>query len=153
SGGQMTNLAAHEIDIVQWVNGAAGPKAVSSSGGRLALQDNGETPDTQDALFEYDQMTAGWAHREASAGRRGEGGLEFFGTKGSMSLGRSGFEVFPDMKIAPSNAVPQFKGQPTGGVHRENVKPEPWCDPVKEPGSSDQQFDLHVRNFIDCIKN
>ncbi|MCC6397043.1 MAG: gfo/Idh/MocA family oxidoreductase, partial [Bacteroidetes bacterium] len=24
--------------------------------------------------------------------------------------------------------------------------------PMKEPGSSDQQFDLHVRNFLDCIK-
>jgi hypothetical protein len=23
---------------------------------------------------------------------------------------------------------------------------------MKEPGSSDQQFDLHVRNFLDCIK-
>jgi len=24
---------------------------------------------------------------------------------------------------------------------------------MKEPGSSDEQFDLHCRNFIDCIKS
>jgi predicted dehydrogenase len=53
SGGQMTNLGAHDIDIVQWSLGVKGPLAVSSSGGRFALQDNGETPDTQDSVFEY----------------------------------------------------------------------------------------------------
>ena len=53
SGGQMTNLGAHEIDIIQWIMRQKGPTAVSSSGGRFALQEAGETPDTQDALFEY----------------------------------------------------------------------------------------------------
>ena len=33
------------------------------------------------------------------------------------------------------------------------MQPEPWIKAVKEPGSSDEQFDLHVRNFIDCIKS
>jgi hypothetical protein len=33
------------------------------------------------------------------------------------------------------------------------VKPEPWVAAIKEPGSSEEQFDLHVRNFLDCIKS
>src|SRR5438445_5691072 len=73
SGGQMTNLGAHELDVVQWAMQAKGPVAVSSSGGRFALEDHGETPDTQDALFEYPDFTAVYSYREASAGRRGEG--------------------------------------------------------------------------------
>ncbi len=154
SGGQMTNLGAHSIDIVHWALKLNGPSAVSSSGGRFALQDDGETPDTQDALFEYPRMTATWSHREASAGQRGSAaGLQFFGDKGSMVLGRSGFEIIPDMKVDPNNAIPQFQGQPGGGPPRSTFKPEPWTQARKEPGSSPEQFDLHVRNFIDCIKS
>src|SRR5581483_4217273 len=48
SGGQMTNLGAHEIDIIQWYLDVKGPSAVSSIGGRFALEGEGETPDTQD---------------------------------------------------------------------------------------------------------
>jgi len=152
SGGQMTNLGAHELDIVQWYMGVKGPSAVSSSGGRFALEDNGETPDTQDALFEYPGFTAVCSCREASAGRRTGFGLQFFGTKGSLTVSRSGYEVFPDMKIDPANAIPTFQGQPSGGPRHSATKPEPWIEPRKEPGSSPQQFDLHARNFLDCIK-
>ena len=154
SGGQMTNLGAHEIDIIQWIMRQKGPAAVSSSGGRFALKEAGETPDTQDALFEYDGFTAAYSIREASAGRRaGGGGLEFFGTKGSLVINRSGFEVIPDMKTNPANAIPVFQGHPVGGPVREDVKPEPWVEARKEPGSSDEQFNLHARNFLDCIKS
>jgi predicted dehydrogenase len=152
SGGQMTNLGAHEIDIIQWAMRAKGPSAVSSSGGRFALKSLGDTPDTQDALFEYPGFTTLYSFREASAGRRAGAGLEFFGTKGSMTISRAGFEVFPDMKINPANAIPVFEGHPTGGPIREDVKPEPWIQAMKEPGSSAEQFDLHVRNFLDCVK-
>jgi predicted dehydrogenase len=133
SGGQMTNLGAHEIDIVQWVMQVKGPTAVSSSGGRFSLQDNGETPDTQDALFEYPGFTALYSCHEASAGRRGQGGLEFFGPKGSMAIGRSSFEVFADMKIDPMNAIPVFTGHPAGGPVRSDTKPVPWIEALKEP--------------------
>src|SRR5260370_1302046 len=37
---------------------------------------------------------------------------------------------------------------PPGG----SVRPELWTGALKEGGSSNEQFDLHVRNFLDCIK-
>src|SRR5208283_2259862 len=152
SGGQMTNLGAHELDIAQWVMKVKGPQAASSSGGRLVLKSLGDTPDTQDAVFEYPGFTAVYSIREASAGRRAGVGLEFFGTKGSLVIGRSGFEVVPDMKSSPANAIPVFQGQPAGGPEHVDVKPEPWMEAIKEQGSSAQQFDLHARNFLDCVK-
>ncbi len=153
SGGQMTNLGAHEIDVVHWAMGVEGPTAVSSSGGRFALEDNGETPDTQDALFEYPGFTLAWSHREASVGRGGSGGTEFFGTQGSLLISRAGFEVFPDMKTAPENQIPQFLGHPVGGPRfGPEVKPQPWTQAAKERASNDL-FSSHARNFLDCVKS
>src|ERR1019366_8285745 len=136
-----------------WVMGVSGPSAVSSSGGRVAVRGIRETPDTQDALLEYPGFTTAYSFREASAGRRAGTGLEFFGPKGSMTISRAGFEVFPDMKSTPANAIPVFQGQPAGGPERTSVKPEPWVEAIKETGSSAQQFDLHARNFLDCVKS
>lgn len=152
SGGQMTNLGAHQIDIMHWYLGLEAPSAVSSSGGRFALEDDGETPDTQDSVFEFPGRTATWSHREASGGKRGTPILEFCGTKGSLVVDRASYEVFPDLKIDTANAIPRFRGQPNGGPQRTDVKPEPWIEARKETGSGAEQFDLHVRNFLDCVK-
>jgi predicted dehydrogenase len=151
SGGQMTNLAAHELDIVQWYLDQKGPRTVFSNGGRFALEDNGETPDVQDAVFSYPGFTAVWSCREASAGSVRQP-LEFCGTKGSLTITRGGFTVTPDMKVDPMNMIPSFQGHPGGGPPRSDVKPHPYIEAIKEPGSSPEQFDLHVRNFLDCIK-
>lgn len=153
SGGQMTNLGAHEIDVVHWAMQTRAPQAVASSGGRFALTDNGETPDTQDAVFEYPGFTALWSHREASRGRGQGEGLEFFGTKGSLTVSRSGFQVFPDMKVPPQNQIPEFQGHPAGGPQRvANAVPTPWCEPVKQKAVNDL-LAAHARNFIDCVKS
>ena len=159
SGGQMTNLGAHDIDIAQWVMNVKGPSAVSSSGGRFCLTSGGDTPDTQDTIFEYPGFTLNYSIREACAGRRG-GGLQFFGTKGSMSISRGGFDVLPETKVDPSNQVPgvisgwaKVSAHPAGGPQRTDVKSEPWMQPLKGTGSDLEQLDLHARNFLDCIKS
>jgi predicted dehydrogenase len=157
AGGQMTNLGAHALDIVDWFFGGQGPKAVTSAGGRFSLLDNGETPDTQDALIEFPGWTAVWSHREASAGRSGGSGLEFFGSKGSMALTRSGLLVTPDRKLPPGNTVPQFTGaHPVGGPVRSDLQgaAELWTKPIDDrSGNGRDQFKRHVRNFLDCVKS
>ena len=152
SGGQMTNWGAHDIDVVQWYLNAKGPQAVSSMGGRYALEDNGETPDTQDATFQYPNMTLQWSMREASVGRNQGTGLEFFGTKGSLVISRGGFEIVSDMKIPPENQVPQIMGHPAGGPTTTRATPTPLIEPMKVR-SSDDLFGAHARNFVNCIKS
>src|SRR5262245_5317266 len=116
----MTNLGQHSLDFVDWFLGPLALKSVASFGGRFALADNGETPDTQDAVFDFPGFTAVWSHREASQGETTGPGLVFNGTKGSLSISRSGYAITPDRVIRPENAVPQFTdAQPVGGVTRQ----------------------------------
>jgi predicted dehydrogenase len=154
SGGQMTNLGAHEIDIVQWFLGAKGPAVVASTGGRWALKDGGETPDTQDAVFQYEQkLSLQVTMREAAAGRREGNGLEFFGTKGSLTVSRGGFQVHPDLRQPADNLIPQMAGgHPIGGPKLSSVKPEPWIEARRETASG-SLTELHARNFVDCMKS
>jgi predicted dehydrogenase len=155
SGGQMTNLGAHEVDIVQWVLGAKGPLAVTSTGGRWALQDDGETPDVQDALFEYPKFSALWSHREAGKGMKLQRGLEFIGTKGTLIVNRAGFDVESDMRINPENAIPLYQGMPSGGPKKAAAAVgTPWIEnPEHGKGSEAEQLTNHVRNFLDCVKS
>jgi predicted dehydrogenase len=157
SGGQMTNLGQHSLDIVQWVMGVEAPRSVFSTGGRFAMEDNGETPDTQDALFTYDGWTASWSHREASRGLTPASHLEFCGTRGSLAITRKGFVVTADPKVAPENAVPQFGGaHPVGGPTRTGpvAKGERWTEPAEDrSGDEYDQFRRHARNFLDCVRS
>jgi predicted dehydrogenase len=157
SGGQMTNLGQHSLDIVHWYLGATAPSAVTSAGGRFGLQDNGETPDTQDALFEYPGWSATWSQRECCRGAPPAAGLEFCGTKGSLMISRRGFIVTPDPKIAPADAIPRFgsahpAGGPTGTGQRES--PVKWTSAVENrTGDEFDQFRRHARDFLDCVRS
>jgi len=160
SGGQMTNLGQHSLDLVHWITGAKAPKSVYSTGGRFFLKDVGEVPDTQNAIIEYPGFTTVCQYRECTAGRSGQGmgGLMLHGTFGTMALSRAGFEVWADPKVSPNNVVARVlpPGHPVGGPQPE---PEPeqrqfWTEPVKDDtGDAMEDYGRHARNFLDCIKS
>lgn len=152
SGGQMTNLGAHDLDFVHNLLKLKAPTTVYCTGGRYALtNDNGETPDTQDAILSYPGLTVTLTIREASAGRRHGGGTEFFGTKGTMTVGRGGYEIFPDKRIAPESSIPPWS-KPPGHPLPADLTPVPWTE-ARKVGSNAEPMDLHSRNFLDCIKS
>ncbi|MHB1559858.1 MAG: Gfo/Idh/MocA family protein [Isosphaeraceae bacterium] len=157
SGGQMTNLGQHSLDIVHWFLGVTAPSAVSSTGGRFALKDNGETPDVQDALLEYPGFTVSWSERECSRGAAPTRGLEFCGTLGSLSITRKGFVLTPDPKLAPTDAIPQFGGpHPTGGPASTGGRElQARRTDGLEDSSGDEfdQFRRHARNFLECVRS
>jgi predicted dehydrogenase len=147
SGGQTTNLLAHDIDIVQWTMDRS-PLRVAAMGGRYSLQGIGETPDVFEALFEYPGFLAAWSNREVAAGAGG--GLEFHGTKGMLKLNRAGFEVIPDRLVAPEDQIPRF-GEPRPSSAEAALR----TAPLKEQGFEQvrDQFVPHVRDFLDCVKS
>jgi predicted dehydrogenase len=142
SGGQMTNLGAHLIDQILYVMNAKGPTSVSSMGGRFALEDDGETPDLQDAMWVFPGFTMNCAIREANAMRTDASarGLLFLGTKGTMVLAGN-YEILPENKIDPVNDIPRFSGHPTGGPVYSDTKPTPWIAASKGGGTeSDPRY-------------
>jgi predicted dehydrogenase len=147
SGGQTTNLLAHDIDVVQWALGEL-PRSVAAMGGRTSLRGFGETPDVFEALFEYPSFVATWSNTEVSA-TRGPG-LQFCGTRGSLTINRAGLDVVPDPDIAPDAQIPRFTepARPPG-------EPAPRTQPVTDSGYDQvrDQFKPHVRNFLDCVKS
>jgi len=156
AGGQMTNLGAHHLDIVDWVLGLDTLKEVTAVGGRFALTDNGETPDTIDALFALDGRTVSYHMRECAAGPKPEFNLEFVGTRGTLGISRSGFAITPDADVPPANQVPGVKdGHPVGRPRAVPTETRPpRCAAVADKsGSSAGQYRNHARNFVDCIKS
>jgi predicted dehydrogenase len=158
SGGQMTNLGAHSLDTIHWITGVKGPAAIASAGGRYFLKDNCETPDVQDTILEYPGFHALCQIRECAAGfgRASLAGVEFHGDKGSMLLGRDGYEIVPNKRENPTNIVARIMGgHPVGGP-QPVVEPgeQYWTEPARDTsGDTKDQCVRHVRNFLDCVKS
>jgi predicted dehydrogenase len=134
SGGQMTNWGAHNLDIARWALKAKAPSAVAAFGGRYEIRDGGETPDTQEVIYQFPDCVVTWSGREVNRTR--DEYLAFHGTKGTLSIMRNGFT------IAPEIWKPMRKSPDTPQMQAMNVK--------AESGDATPQ---HIRNFLDCIKS
>jgi predicted dehydrogenase len=130
SGGQMTNWGAHNLDIARWALNARSATAVSAFGGRYAIKDGGETPDVQEVLYNFPTCVVTWSGREVNRTR--DEYLAFNGTKGTLNILRSGFTIIPE-------------------TWRKKDTPEIAQSEVKGNGNEMQR--LHIRNFLDCVKN
>lgn len=56
SGGDIINDGIHQIDLARWLIGVEYPKSVYSTGGRFDMTGAAETPDTQIAVFDFDNL-------------------------------------------------------------------------------------------------
>ncbi len=137
SGGQMTNLGAHQIDQIIYCMNSKGPTLVMSTGGRYALDDDdGDTPDLQDSMWVFPEgYILNYAIREANAmPDAASRGQLYLGTKGNLTLSGS-YTVTSETKIDPVNDIPRFIGHPVGGPVYTDVKPQPWLPEYAQAGA------------------
>ncbi len=133
AGGLMTDWGVHMIDIALMGMKVSAPKSVSSMGGKFGFPDNdGQTPDTLQSIFEFDNFTMLW-EQGLGIGRGPydkEHGVAFIGNNGTLIIDRNQWEVIPQQE------------------NKTNL-----LEPVSPQLSKNNALDAHTRNFIDCIKS
>jgi predicted dehydrogenase len=129
AGGLMCDWGVHLMDIMLWGMQVNEPKSVSATGGkRIFPTDARETPDYLHVTYDFGNFSNTWEHYMGiGAGQYGRGhGIAFIGTKGTLVVNRSGWEVIA-----------------------ENGRMESVPLALK----SDVGLDLHAQNFVDVIKS
>jgi predicted dehydrogenase len=84
-GGILADFCCHIVDPVHWALEVDAPETISATGGRYALKDNAETPDTLEVVYHYAKgFDMVWSQADTSAhGFEGKGlGILFQGTEG-----------------------------------------------------------------------
>ncbi|WP_316838285.1 Gfo/Idh/MocA family oxidoreductase [Pedobacter nutrimenti] len=141
--GEALNNGTHEVDLARWGLQVDFPTRVSSVGGRYQFKDDWQTPDTQIVTMDYPgRISLMWENR-SSNGRKIEGaerGVIFYGENGSLDTDGENYTIYDlDGKIAK-----QIKKQ---GSTDASIQGRNTASPSLSMDS------LHVRNFLDAIRN
>jgi len=134
AGGLMTDWGVHLLDYALYGMNQYVPKSVMASGGKYAFPtDAMQTPDTMMAIYDFGDFNIVWDHTIGIYGQNyGRGhGVAFIGEYATLVVDRNGWVVMPETKStsAQEGFVP--------------VPPQP---------STGKGLELHVKNFLDCIK-
>jgi predicted dehydrogenase len=148
SGGQMTNIGTHYLDVIQWALGQDAPQSVVGMGGKYVVDDNREVPDTMESIWQYagpTLVTFSQHNGNSSPGNPKNWDIEFQGTKGTLGITSRGYEIVPqnvrEQEMPPLSPI----GKRRGGATRTAGKP------ITVSGG-DATVD-HARNFLDCVKS
>ncbi|MET6996062.1 Gfo/Idh/MocA family protein [Chitinophaga defluvii] len=133
-GGLMTDWGVHLIDMALWAKDIETlPLAVTAAGGNFSYPDHAhETFDTMNVSYQLKDYIINWEHTAGTEkGPYGRSyGLAFIGNDATLVIDREGWELFPEWD------------------HQQNKHKVPLIE--KQSGTD--SHDLHMKNFIECIK-
>ena len=144
AGGMMSDWGVHLNDIALWALDQKGPRTVSASGGVLTTEDDRDTPDTLQVVYEFPDCILTYSMRKGN-GLRFNGhdyGILFCGTDGSLMLDRLGHEIIPDRVVLPYGIKIVHGDHPTRKIDLEHSEYK-----AQEDGNP-----AHVANFLECLR-
>jgi predicted dehydrogenase len=134
---QMANWGVHYLDAIRWVTGDEAPSAVVAVGGRYAVDDDRNIPDTMEVIFEFASgRLAVFGQYEASGtsafAKNAE--IEVRGTNGTAFVNEKSYEIVPEI----------------GGQFQPRKAKMQAAAVKADDGDLTVQ---HARNFIECVKS
>ncbi|MEM1120746.1 MAG: Gfo/Idh/MocA family oxidoreductase [Bacteroidota bacterium] len=103
ANGQIGDWGIHWFDQVLWWTEEKYPKSVYSTGNRFVREDSTDAPDSQLAIFQFENFTLDWEHKlfAKNENETHNIGCYFYGTKGTLHLGwLDGWSFYPRNKKA-----------------------------------------------------
>jgi len=164
SGGDIINDGVHQIDLARWLIGVDYPKSVYSVGGRFAEEGVLQTPDTQVAVYEFDDLVMTFEltlytpymlksdpelrqsdifpHWPQNATR-----IEIYGTEGMMVVGRhgGGWQVFDRPRSRKPVVAAQRYGRFPDVEHKEN-----FCQSIRSRELPSADIEQGHRSTLLC---
>jgi len=138
--GDLGNQGIHQVDDARWGLGVALPNRVFAAGGHFMFDDDQETPNTLNCVFEFDQPggrrkmmefeVRHWITND-EAGIRG-GLLNRHNTIGTIFYGSNGY-------LAAGN--------------EDDFSYESWVGSDHKPGPRGHSGDDHFANFVRCVRS
>jgi predicted dehydrogenase len=152
SGGQLTNFGVHYLDMIHWALGQAAPLAVVAMGGKFAVTDNREIPDTMEVVWHYPGntlVTFTQINASSAAPTGHPGAIEFRGTKGTLYVHGDGYEIVPELLTQDEFPARSPLARTTDRLYGRKRKTA--IGPKKATGKDATA--LHARNFLDCVRS
>jgi predicted dehydrogenase len=145
--GIMGDMCVHMLDTVRWMLGLGWPKRITSTGG-IYVQKDGKSniPDTQSAIFEYDNLNCVWQHRSwgTPADPEYPWSFKLFGEKGTLAASTMRYDFYPE-------------GKDMEKIHRDVVyEKEKYPEDVTEEKielNAAPATRLHMLDFLAAIQN
>ncbi|MFN8241230.1 MAG: Gfo/Idh/MocA family oxidoreductase [Bacteroidales bacterium] len=141
---QMGNWGVHYMDVIRWMMGEKAPSAITAHGGKFAVDDDRDIPDTMEVTYEFSSgAIITFSIFEAGGGNMFQfGEVELRGTKGVLYADEGGYRITGSKKG-------QFQTWDKLAEDETYIsKNEMLSD-----GSSGDSTGTLVRNFLDCIKS
>lgn len=126
ANGTIADWGIHWFDQVLWWTEERYPKTIYSTGNKFVRQDNADAPDTQMAIYEFEEFTLTWENRRCapSAYLDHNVGAMFYGEEGTFHMGwRDGWTFYPKNKNQEIIRTPAKLHDPD----HQNIK-ELWAD-------------------------